>query len=491
MMKLLPPPMKTLAKGALDLKRRAIDSSQWLMSFAPAPVLEDAIPFQDPIDEICAERPPKFMGSTHYIVVALFLTTLLVSSLVKVDKVVVGAGRLTTATPPIVLQPIDRGIIRELKVREGDAVKKGQVLATLDPTFARADLASLSSQQRVLVAQVRRLEAELNNSPFSLSQAPTPEEVLQQSLYDQRRSQYDSQLRVYDEEIERRKANIRTTEADRNSLGQQLDLAKQVETMRGSMLEKQVGSRLNYVEAQAARIRIEQSLTESSNRLVELQHDLQSKQAERQAFINDWRNKTIESLVSARNDSSRIGDGISKASLINDLVVVTAPADGVVLDLARKAVGSIVNPSEPVVTLVESNSPLVAEIMINSSDIGYTHVGDEVVVKVDAFPYQMHGMLKGKLVSISEESFGSVTADPAAQGGGLGAGLASLTRTESGAFHRGLVELTSTKLESMPTGSKLIPGMTMSAEIKVGSRSVISYFLNPLTRGLSESIREP
>jgi HlyD family secretion protein len=54
-----------------------------------------------------------------------------------------------------------------------------------------------------------------------------------------------------------------------------------------------------------------------------------------------------------------------------------------------------------------------------------------------------------------------------------------------------LVELTSTKLEAMPTGSKLIPGMTMAAEIKVGTRSIISYFLNPLTRGLSESIREP
>jgi HlyD family secretion protein len=486
MLKLLAPPMKTLARSAKDLKRRASDSSQWLMSFSPAPVLEDAIPFQDPIDEICAERPPRLMGSTHYIIVALFLTLLLVASLVKVDIVIVGTGRLTTATPPIVLQPIERGIIRELNVKEGDVVKKGQVLATLDPTFARADLSSLSAQQRSLVAQIRRLDAELNDKPFVLSAAPTQEELLQQSLYDQRHAQYDSQLRVFDEEIERRKANIRTTEADRSSQAQQLELARQIEAMRAAMLEKQVGSKLNFVEAQSARMRIEQSYTEAGNHLVELQHDLQSKQAERQSFVNDWRNKTLESLVSARNESTRVGDGLSKASLINDLVVVTAPQDGVVLDVANRSVGSIMREAEPLITLVQSNAALVGEIMINSSDIGYTHPGDEVVVKVDAFPYQIHGTLKGKLVSVSEESFGSATPDPETQ-----TGLSSIARTKSGAFHRGLVQLTSTTLDSLPAGSRLIPGMTMAAEIKVGSRSIISYFLYPLTRGLSESIREP
>ena len=117
-----------------------------------------------------------------------------------------------------------------------------------------------------------------------------------------------------------------------------------------------------------------------------------------------------------------------------------------------------------------------------SSDLGYAHIGDEVVVKVDAFPYQIHGMMKGRLLSIGEESFNA---------GGPGSVLSKGTQDASGAFHRALVEITDSKLDNMPAGSKLIPGMTMSAEIKVGSRSVLGYFLNPITRGLSESIREP
>ena len=483
MMKVMPTRMDSIAKGARDLRKRTIDSSQWLMSFSHgSQVLEDAIAFQDPIDEICAERPHQFMRGFHLVIMAMFLVSLLTAALVKVDKVVVGAGRITTANPPIMLQALDRGIIRELKVKAGDAVHKGEVLATLDPTFARADLATLSTQQRLLMAQITRLEAELNGTPFTVTAGATPEERLQQTLYDQRRSQYEAQLRVFDESLDQRKANMRTTEIDRSSQAQQLDLAKQIETMRGSMLEKQIGSRLNYVEAQAARVRIEQAYNDATNRLIELQHDLQSRQAERVAFINEWRNRTLESLVAARNDAAKTGDGISKASLVNDQVVISSPVDGVVLDVAKRSVGSIIGGAEPFITIVESNAELVAEAMINSSDIGYPHVGDEVVVKVDAFPYQIHGMLKGKLLSIGEESFSS---------GGPGSVLSKSTADASGAFHRGLVQLTETKLEKMSAGSKLIPGMTMSAEIKVGSRSVLSYFLNPITRGLSESIREP
>ncbi|MBX7197900.1 MAG: HlyD family type I secretion periplasmic adaptor subunit [Rhodospirillaceae bacterium] len=481
MMKLLSP--ERIKKSAADFRRRTIDSSQWLMSFSQGPqVLEDAIAFQDPIDEICAERPHPMMRGMHQVIAVMFLVTVLAMALVKVDKVVVGAGRLTTATPPVMLQPLDRGIIRELNVKQGDVVKKGQLLATLDPTFARADLASLSTQQRLLLAQIMRLQAEIDDKPFIAPAGATPEEQLQQTLFEQRAAQYDAQLRVYDEELNQRKANIRTTEIDKASQAQQLDLARQVETMRGSMLEKQIGSKLNFVEAQAARVRIEQAYKDADNRLVELQHDLQSKQAERLAFINDWRNRTLESLVTARNEAAKISDGISKASLVNDLVVITSPVDGVVLDVAKRSVGSVVAAGEPLITIVQSDAELVAEAMLNSSDIGYAHIGDDVVVKVDAFPYQIHGMMKGKLLSIGEES---------GDAGGPGSVLSKGTQDASGAFHRALVEITDSRLDNMPAGSKLIPGMTMSAEIKVGSRSVLGYFLNPITRGLSESIREP
>ncbi len=483
MLKLLAPPIKTLTDRARELRRRALDQAGLLIE-TPA-VLPDAIPYQEPVDEIAEELPPKAMRSIHYVMVGMFLLTIFLAAIIKVDIVVVGTGRLLTEAPPIVMQPMDRTILRELKVRPGDTVKKGQLLATLDPTFAQADLGALTAQQRTLVAQVRRLEAELNNQPFTASGNFTQEDQLQLTLYNQRQSQYAAQLKVYDEEVSRREANIRTTEDQRESQAKQLVIAKEVESMRSQMFAKEVGSRLNFLNAQSARMQIEQAVQDAANRLTEQKHDLQSKRAERQAYVDGWRQKILEDLVSARTNAEQVGEGISKAGLLNDLVTVTAPDDGVIVEIPKRSVGSIMREGEPLITIVPSNSKMIGEIMVNSKDVGYAKPGDHVVIKVDSFSYQRHGMLEGKLISVSEESYigGAVS--------GANAVVPPATSDASGAFHKGFVELTKTELEDLPQGARLIPGMTMSAEIKVGSRSVLGYFLNPITRGLSESIREP
>jgi hemolysin D len=469
-------------EGAQKLPALWRGARYWLtFRYEPA-VLPDAVPFLNPIDAICEEPPPRLMWSTHYIVVALFFLLLLIASIAKVDTVVVGPGSLTTESPPIILQPIERGIIRELRVKPGELVHKGQVLAVLDPTFAHADFAALQTQQHSLLAQIKRYEAELNSQPFEASATPDADETLQSSLYQQRQDLYKSRLKVFDEDIQRLNANIRTTEDDRVSLEKQLGYAKELEGMRGQLLQSQNGSKLSYLDAQTLKVRTERDYQDAANHLVELQHGLQSKKAERENFVNDWRRQILDSLVAARTESGRLEESLSKASLLKDLVMVTAPADGVVLDVAKRSVGSIMREAEPLVTIVPSDAPLVADIVISSSDVGHIHPGAEVVLKVDAFPYQRHGLLKGRLLYVSEESYAMTEAGGQAQGGA--------PRGE-GAFHRGRVALTDTRLGHMPEGAHLIPGMTVSAEIKVGVRRVISFFIYPLTRGLDESLREP
>jgi HlyD family secretion protein len=123
----------------------------------------------------------------------------------------------------------------------------------------------------------------------------------------------------------------------------------------------------------------------------------------------------------------------------------------------------------------------IADVMIGSADVGYTKPGDEVQLKVDAFPYQRHGLLVGRLKTIGQDSMTSNSSPNAPPAG----------PSATGAYHRSRVELVHTNLRNLPDGAQLIPGMTVTAEVKVGSRAVISYFIYPLIRGLSESIREP
>jgi hemolysin D len=254
--------------------------------------------------------------------------------------------------------------------------------------------------------------------------------------------------------------------------------------MRSGLWKNKLASKIQYLEAQSLRLRAERDLRDANDRLTELSHTASSKRAERQAFIEDWRRQLTEDLVAKRTDLAKLTESIAKANRLLYLVQLIAPEDGVVLDVAKRSVGSVMREAEPLITLVPSGVPLIAEVMLSSADVGYTQIGNPVMVKVDAFPYQRHGMLKGQLASISEASFssqsssGGETPRPAPSGRG-------------GAFHMARIALVNPSLERVPEGARLIPGMTVSADIKVGSRSVMSYFLTPVTRGLDESMREP
>jgi hemolysin D len=153
------------------------------------------------LDDALSDLPPRGVRNVSYIVAGLFLVLVAVSSLVSVDVVVAASGRLITDAPTIVVQPMHLSIIREMRVKAGDIVHKGDVLASLDPTFTQADKLELSVQQNALRAQISRLEAELNDSPLRLDNS-APDSILQMTLYNQRRSQYTSKLRAFEEDIQ-------------------------------------------------------------------------------------------------------------------------------------------------------------------------------------------------------------------------------------------------------------------------------------------------
>ena len=437
----------------------------------------DEVPQPD-LADILFEPPPVLLRGSHYLVVALLVLLVVVAASFKVDIIVAAGGRLVPDGPPVLLQPLERAVVRELRVKAGDTVHKGDVLARLDPTFTQADRAALTTQQATLQAQLRRLEAELNETPLTAAN-DTFDERLQVTLYQRRLSQYASRLDGFDEEIARDQTVIRATDDSRDMLVRQLALAREIEAMRAQLLQTQTGSKLNYLDAQSARMHAEHDYQEILSKAVELQHTLRAARAARQTFIDEWRREALEDLAKTRAELSKVTEELAKAVRLDDLVVLRAPQDGIVLEVAKRSDGSVLHEGEPLITLIPLDMPLIAEVMIESAEVGYPKPGDPVEVKVDAFPYPRHGMLEGRLRSIGEDSFSSQTSTPGA------------VQSAGGVYHRSQVALTSTHLRDLPEGTHLIPGMTVTAEIKVGSRTVLSYFLYPLRQVLSNSLREP
>ncbi|PWK76981.1 HlyD family type I secretion periplasmic adaptor subunit [Aminobacter sp. AP02] len=434
--------------------------------------------FQPDAVELEERAPPRIARLALYGVTLLIVAAVAWASLASIDEIVVAPGRLITKQPTIIVQPLETSIIRSIDVAAGDVVRAGQTLATLDPTFSQSDVDQQRAKFIALDAQVKRIDAELAGADYSKMAGSAPDEQLQVELFGQRRAFLMAQLQNFDQQIAGQESTITTAKGQEVVLKERLDNLVEIERAREKLYEQDFGSRLNLLSSRDARLSVDASLAQLQGGAVAAEHTLAKLRADRQAFIEDFRRTSMERLVELRSQLSTVGEELKKMELRRTMVSLTAPADAVVLDLAARSIGSVVREAERIITLVPLNVPLEAEVSVNARDIGRVKADDEVRIKFDAYPFQKFGTATGAIRTISRDAF---TPDP----------QSGTTQTAALPFFRALIPVSGMQLDAPLQPVRLLPGMTVTAEIKVGRRTVISYFLYPLIRGLDESIREP
>lgn len=425
--------------------------------------------------EAIQNAPDPFLARITLHLLALFVIGAITwASLSYLDKIVASQGKVISTEPNVMVQPLEMAAIKQVLVRAGDVVQKGQVLATLDPTFTQADVLQLESRLAAADAMIARLEAEHDGKPFVGGSDRYGYGTLQQALWRERQAQYQSQMQNYEEKLARLQSNVSKYEMDRVHLNERLKVVREIENMRSSLLATQVGSKLNLLQATSDRIDIERNLVLNQNELQGNRHDLQAQLAERDVFIQQWNGKIIEELTTQRNEREALREQLTKARKRQSLVQLDAPVDAIVLEVSPKATpGSIAKEAEPLFTLVPVGAPLEVEANIDARDLAFVQIGDKVRVKLDAYPYMQHGSLEGEVATISEDSF------------------SNKDNANGILFYRARVKLLTTTLDNVPSNFRLIPGMPLTADIKVGERRIITYFLRPILRGFDESLREP
>ena len=434
--------------------------------------------FQSETSEVREDPEPAQLRLTLYAVAGLVIALVAVTFFMQMNRVVTSnAGVIVTTEPTIVLQALDPSIIKSLDAQEGERVKGGQLLATLDPTFAAADVSAATSQIASLEAQIARAEAELAHRDFDPPLGTTPEGVymaLQKAYFIQRKGQFDAQLLAYNEQIAQNKATIRKLKDDLSHYDDRVKISQEIEGMRASLAASQVGSRLNLLTATDQRHEILRTQDFDRNALVESEHQLASTIANRDAFVDQWSGQVSQELITARNTLDNARQQLTKASRHQDLVRLEAPDDAVVLKLAKLSVGSVLKEADPFITLAPLHSPVEAEVHIATREIGFVRPGDRATVKLDPFNFVEHGTASGYVHWISEGAFsqddnGSAV-DP---------------------YYKARITMTKVKLNAVPESFRLVPGMTLTADINVGSRSVFMYVLKGVIRGANEAMREP
>ncbi len=457
-----------------------IPSGQGRELVARPPLPPAIAEFQSDAVELEERAPPRIARMTLYCVTALIVSAVVWACVSSIDEVVIAPGKLVTTKPTIVVQPLETSIIRSIDVTAGEVVHAGQTLATLDATFSQADVDQQRAKFAALDAQVKRIEAELAGNDYSKMAGKTPDEMLQVQLFGQRHAFYTAQLQNFEQQIAGQSASLAASKNQEAVLNERRDTLSRIEDARERLYNKESGSLITLLGSRDARLDVESDLTAVRGKADEAAHAYAKLRADRQAFIEDFRRAAMEQLVELRGQRDMADEELKKMELRRNMVALTAPADSVVLDLAQRSVGSVVREAEPIVTLVPINVPLEAEVSINTRDIGRVAVGKEARVKLDAYPFQKYGTASGEVRTISQDTFlTGQQQDPATPS------------QPTAPFFKARILLGDTRLNASDVPVRLLPGMTVSTEINVGSRTVISYFLYPLLRGLDSAIREP
>lgn len=419
---------------------------------------------------------------TVFMLTGMFLCAILIMCVTKVDRVVSSTSAKMVPTAGInVFQALDASIIKSLDVREGDQVQEGQLLATLDPTFTAADLQQQMLLAASLQAQIDRAEAEMSGRQFAVPNNVDPNLLkyytLQKDLYDQRIAQYAAQVNSFDSKMKQTEATIQKYQGDAARYHEREQISKRIEEMRTTLAERGAGSLLNLLQTQDQRLELLRFLEYGNNSLQEAEHTRLSLQADREAFKQQWSATLSQELAKARTDYDAAKSQLEKATRHHDLVRLIAAEPSVVLTMAKLSVGSVLKEGDAIFTLMPLKTPVEAEMHIASRDVGFIRVGDNCVLKIDAFNFAEHGNAEGRVRWISEGAFTTDDNGQAMQAGE--------------AYYKARCTVDTTRFINVPDGFRLIPGMTLEADMKVGTRSVAMYLMSGMLRGFTGSMREP
>jgi HlyD family secretion protein len=450
------------------------------------PTLPAILEFQSPSAGVLAAPIPRSARGAVWTITSLFFACLLPMGLIPIDRVVVAQGKVVSQAPTTVVQPLETAIVRSINVREGQTVQAGEILARLDPTFAAADVGALQAQVSSLQAEVSRLQAEAEGKPFVYT-GLDPTLSLQAAIYAQRASERTFRLENYQQKISGLIATASRSQADANAYRQRLDVAKSVEGMRKELEKLHVGSRLNSLAATDNRLEMNRGLDTAIQTTESAKRDLAALMAERDAYQQNWRAEVSQKLAEQTRGLSDARENLNKAQLRRQLVELRAERDATVLTIAKVSVGSVLQSGDQFITLVPMDVPLEVEANISGRDDGFVHVGDPVAIKFDTFPYHQYGMATGAVRTISADSF--TGADEARSRTGIGAVPVPQGSTEP--FFRTRVAIDAVNLHDVPPGFHIAPGMPVTADIKVGKRTVLSYLLGRVLPVASEGMREP
>ncbi|WP_343630552.1 HlyD family type I secretion periplasmic adaptor subunit [Roseateles sp.] len=367
-----------------------------------------------------------------YLIGAVLLAGIVWASLATVDEVTRSDARIVPDGKEQVIASLESGTLGKLLVHEGEEVEAGQALAELDPTRAEAAENESQAKRLGLMAQVARLRAEALGVALKF-----PDEVRHvQRLVDSETEVFDTRRRVLDEAVSSSNRSI-------GLLSSELKLAQDMAS-KGLMSNVEV-------------MRVTRQVNE-----------LQQQRNER---ISRFRQDASTELSKAQTDLAQLDEQLVVRRDAVTRSVLKSPVKGLVKNIKMNTVGGVISSGSPIMEIVPIGPRILVEARIKPKDIGYIQVGQEAVIKLNGYDFNVNGGLHAKVEYVSPDALGETE------------------KNNEGTYYRVLMTAERNTLRAKGEPLPVIPGMTAMADIRTGERSVLSYLLRPMLKS-REAMRE-
>jgi hemolysin D len=442
------------------------------------------VEFESPSAALTTTMPVGSARSVSWVLAFLILGLLAAASLIPMDVWVTATGRVISTADTIIIQPYDPSIIRSINVREGQIVRAGDVLARLDPTFAGSDEDQYKGQVETYQAMVDEMTAEMNRVAYQPKVANTAT-AIQAALYGERMAQYRATVEGYNQKIAALQATLAQSQADIQGYQMRLQLAGQLEDIRVKLEKMQVGSAIDRLSAQDQRTEMARQLANAVATSQQATANIKEMAQERETFDKQWFAQLGQNLTDAQRNLNDSLQNYNKAHLRRQIVDMKAPADAVVLSIAKVSTGAVLQPSTQLMQLAPLDSPMEVDVMVAGQDASWVHPGQSTLIQFNAFPYIRYGGGLGTVRLQSADSFTTISTDTQVGSSQMSQGSPAMP------FYDARITIDQVTMHGIPGGFHLRPGLPVTAQIRTATRTVMQYLLQRVLTTWDESLREP
>jgi HlyD family secretion protein/adhesin transport system membrane fusion protein len=417
--------------------------------------------------------PPKALRVSLQLITAIVIAFLLWAAFTSFAEKAITPGEVLPLGRVEPIQHLEGGLIQDVLVKEGQEVKAGEVLLRIDASALNNELNSAAARTASLALELERLRAfvEEREPDFGVY-ATTFSDITndQRAVFDSAVTNRAARRKALDAQVTAREREIAGIKSEATSFAEQVAVLTETVKIREDLAGSGSGSRLAFLQAQEQLATASASLASRQTALGRAEAALADAQATRLELDEELSNEALENISRINTDYLTAKERLDSLEARLERTAIRAGVDGIVTGLVTERRGLVVGPGDTLMNIVPSSENLIAEVKLSPKDVGHIKVGIPVFVRIDSYKFGRYGGINGVVEQVSADTFDD---DP-----------------DYGPYFKTRIKLEKDYVGPDPASNRIVPGMTLTADIKTGEKSLLSYLARPVRNSLESAFSE-